>query len=149
MELWGDDEHYAGTYKKELLQFIHNNHLEQRVLICGKTQDVESVYQRSDIFCLPSAFEGFSNALGEAMSAGLPAVGFSECPSLDEIIQNGKNGLLVSPGVDSLANALKYLMSNQALRVQMGKNAHESMAKYAPEVIWEQWENVLLDAIRQ
>ena len=149
VELWGDDEHYAGTYKKELLQFIHNNHLEQRVLICGKTQDVESVYQRSDIFCLPSAFEGFSNALGEAMSAGLPAVGFSECPSLDEIIQNGKNGLLVSPGVDSLANALKYLMSNQALRVQMGKNAHESMAKYAPEVIWEQWENVLLDAIRQ
>lgn len=146
VELWGDDAHYAGSYTEELRQFIREHHLEKRVLICGKTQDVESVYRRSDIFCLPSAFEGFSNALGEAMSAGLPAVGFSECPSLQEIIQNGKTGILAESGADSLADALKCLMTDQEKRVQMGKNAHEEMMKYAPEKIWSRWEQLLIEA---
>lgn len=145
LEFWGDDAHYAGSYTKEIQQFIREHHLEKRILICGKTRDVESIYRKSDIFCLPSAFEGFSNALGEAMSAGLPAVGFAECPGLDELIRDGENGFLAAPGADALAEALKKLMSNRELRIRMGRNACEKMKEYAPEKVWEQWEKLLMD----
>lgn len=147
VELWGDDAHYAGGYTGRILRFVREHHLEERVHICGKTHDMASVYRRADIFCIPSAYEGFSNALGEAMSAGLPAVGYVSCPGVREMIHDGINGFLVEDGVDALADALGKLMGNRALRVRMGQAAHEAMKICAPDFIWRQWEQLIREAI--
>lgn len=143
VELWGDDAHYAGGYTKNIQHFLAEHQLEDRVRICGKTHDVAAVYHNADIFCIPSSFEGFSNSLGEAMSAGLPAVGYASSPGINEVIQNGVTGFLVEDGVDSLAEALRKLMVDQSLRVRMGRAAHEAMKAFVPDRVWTQWERVL------
>ena len=60
------------------------------------TADIVTEYQKSDIFCLPSLYEGFPNVLCEAMCCGLPVLCGNVCDN-PYIIEEGKNGLLFNP----------------------------------------------------
>lgn len=148
VEFWGDDRTFAGGYTGELQAMIRQYHLEDRVFVRGVTQDIASVYARSDIFCFPSAFEGFGNALGEAMSAGLPAVGYASCPAVNELIVDGETGFLVEDGPAPLAQALKKLMAAPELRAQMGMGGHDRMEKCTPDIITKAWEKLLAEVTR-
>lgn len=140
VEFWGAD---TSEYKKELELMVKRYKLENRVFFRGVTKNVKEVYKSADIFAFPSKFEGFGQALGEAMSAGLPAVGFKSCSAVNELIKNGENGILAEDGVEAYAEALEDLMRNSAKRISMGKAAHESMKVYRPEEVWDQWEGLL------
>ena len=141
VELWGAKDN--STYYKELQHLIKAAGLQSRVFLKGSTNDVASKLKDADIFAIPSAYEGFSLALGEAMSAGLPAIGYKNCPSVNELIFDGKTGLLCDDGVEPFAEALDKLMSNRELRVKMGKAAKKEMEEYAPEKIWDKWEELM------
>ncbi len=145
VELWGAEDGKA--YYKELQLLIRKNHLENRVFLKGATNDVPNVLQHGDMFVFPSAYEGFGMALGEAMSMGLPAIGYKNCSAVNELIENGKNGYLCEDGVDDLANKMALLMENKDMRVQFGVLARESMKKYAPKTIWNQWEMLLKNTL--
>ena len=82
-------------------------------------------------------------ALGEAMSMGLPAIGYKNCSAVNELIEDGKNGYLCENGVKALQFALQKLMKNQSLRVQLGINAKKSMRKYSSKIVWNMWEKLL------
>lgn len=143
VELWGggDDTQYA--YAKELRQLIHRKGLDNQVFLKGESTHILDEYVKADIFCFPSAYEGFGLAMAEAMSAGIPAVAFRSCAAVSELIKNGQTGILAEDGAAHLANALKELMVDQELRAAMGRNARESMKEYAPERIWDMWEDLL------
>ena len=141
VELWGAKDREA--YYKELELMVSKNGLQNRVFLKGATNDVPSALKASDIFVFPSAFEGFGMALAEGMSVGLPAIGYNSCSAVNELIENGKTGVLCEDGVEPLAAAMEQLMGNRALRVQMGKAAKEAMAQYAPARIWDQWEELI------
>ena len=145
VELWGAEDGKA--YYKELQLLIRKNHLENRVFLKGATHDVPSVLQHGDMFVFPSAYEGFSMALGEAMSMGLPAIGYKNCSAVNELIENGKNGYLCEDGTEDLANKMALLMKQQDMRVQFGATARASMKKYTPEAIWNQWETLLKNTL--
>lgn len=142
VELWGAEDGKA--YYKELQLLIKKHHLENRVFLKGPTNDVPSVLQQGDIFAFPSAYEGFGLALGEAMSMGLPAVGYKSCSAVNELIKDGENGYLCDDGVEPLKIALRKIMKNQQIRMQMGKGAKISMEKYSSKAIWNEW-NILLE----
>lgn len=144
VELWGAEDGKA--YYKELQLLIKKNHLENRVLLKGPTNDVPSILRQGDIFAFPSAYEGFGLALGEAMSMGLPAVGYRSCSAVNELIKDGENGYLCDDGVEPLKNVLRKIMKNQDLRIQMGDNANKSMRKYSLENVWNDW-NELIERI--
>ena len=141
VELWGASEGKA--YYKELEYLIKNAKLENRILLKGSTNNVPEKLKDADILAFPSAYEGFSLALGEGMSAGLPVIGYKNCPSVNEIIINGKTGFLVDDGVKPFAEALDKLMSDKELRINMGKSAKEEMLNYAPNNIWDKWDLLL------
>lgn len=141
VEIWGAEDGKA--YYKELQLLIRKNHLENRVFLKGATNGVSRVLQHGDMFVFPSAYEGFGMALGEAMSMGLPTIGYKSCSAVNELIEDGKNGYLCEDGVDDLANKMALLMKNQCLRVQMGINAKKNMKKYSSEIVWNMWENLL------
>lgn len=141
VELWGAEDGKA--YYKELQLLIKKHHLENRVFLKGPTNDVPSVLQQGDIFAFPSAYEGFGLALGEAMSMGLPAVGYKSCSAVNELIKDGENGYLCDDGVKPLKIALQKIMKNQVLRIQMGKNAKKDISEYFPPQIWTLWERTL------
>lgn len=141
VELWGAVD--SKTYYKELQMSIKTKNMENRIFLKGSTNDVPSKLRDADILAFPSAYEGFSLALGEGMSAGLPAVGYKNCPSVNEVIVDGKTGFLCDDGAQPFAEALEKLMSDQALRVRMGQAAKLAMADFAPEKIWDQWEELM------
>lgn len=143
VELWGAKD--RDTYYAELEHHIKVNKLQERVFLKGTTNNVPEVLRNADVYAFPSAYEGFPLALGEAMSAGLPAIGFKSCPAVNEIIIDGKTGVLCNDGVESLANGLESLLKDKTLRAQMGKKAKSEMKNFAPEKIWDTWENLLSD----
>lgn len=131
------------SYYKELEHIIKSNKLEQQVFLKGTTDVVPIVLRHSDIFAFPSAHEGFSLALGEAMSIGLPTVAFKSCVSVNAMIEDGKQGFLCADGADAFAEGLEKLMRDKEFRIRMGQAAKQDMKKYAPEKIWDTWENLL------
>lgn len=142
MEFYGETD-YNVNYFKKIKMFVSENKLEDRVLFKGTTNNISKELFRAKIFAFPSAFEGFPLALTEAMSTGLPAIGYKNCPAVNELIKDGENGFLCEEGVDAFAQALEKLISDEELRKKMGKAAKEDMKQYAPEKIWDMWEKLI------
>lgn len=134
-------------YKKEMLDYVQKNNLQNNICFSGVTTNVVEKLQKADIFVFPSKSEAFGLALTEAMAAGLPAIGFKSCPAVNEIIINGYNGFLCEDGVDDFADKMKILLQDEKLRKQMGENARKSMDRFAPEKIWNQWEILIKEVI--
>lgn len=80
------------------------------------------LYEKSDIYVLPSYMEGFPNTLLEAMASGLPVV-TTNIPAIKEIMTDRENAILIEPGNRAqLKNALSELIISPLLREEMGKN---------------------------
>lgn len=146
VELWGEEQN-SNQYTMYLTSLIIKYHLESQVFLRGNAKNVIDIYKKADIFAFPSAFEGFPLAMTEAMSAGLAVIAFQSCPAVNELIQSGRNGLLVKDGVKALSEGLEYLMTNREKRLAFGKQAQQDMKKYAAKEIWDQWENLMIEVI--
>ena len=131
------------SYERECYELVQKYHLEERVQFKGTTHDVPEKLSQGSIFAFPSSEEGMGIALVEAMEVGLPAVGFRSCHAVNEIIQNGVNGILCEDGVEPFSEALRTLMENAMLRKKFGENAKTSVSAYAPEKVWQAWEDLL------
>lgn len=141
VEIWGAKDRSA--YYSQLTSKIKGLGLEDRILLKGTTKNIKAQLLRSDIFVIPSAYEGFGLAMTEAMSIGLPAVGYKEASAVNEIIHDGINGFLCDSGVEALSQKLDLLMGNPSLRDTLGKQAREDMKQYSPDIIWKQWEDLM------
>ena len=137
------------SYKKYMQNYVEREFLTSKISFTGPVKNVNEYLLKADIFAFPSAYEGFGLALTEAMSAGLPAIGYKSCPSVNELIIDGYNGFLCDDGIDDFAEKLKILMSDAELRKKMGQNARESMKQFAPEKIWDQWEALINEVIAE
>lgn len=142
LEFWGE---YDNKYGKSLQNWIMQEKLDKRIFFKGETNKINDEYINADIFAFPSRYEGFPNALGEAMAAGLPSIVCKDCFSCVQLIQDGVTGLIAEPNAEDIANRLKRLMNDVKLRKSLGKNARESMKNYDPKTIWDMWEKILLD----
>lgn len=134
------------TYEKKLFDFVEKNDLKEKVFFMGLKENVISELVKHDIFAFPSKYEGLSMALIEAMSSGLPAIGYKTSPGVNELIKDGYNGFLCDNNIDSFANKLSILMQSQEIREEMGKNAANSMEEFSANNILNKWE-VLINKI--
>lgn len=133
-----------GEEQPLLKSLVEKLGVTNRVIFQGTVKDVSHYYVTSHLFCLSSRWEGFPNALGEAMAHGLPAVGYSDCDGVNQLIINGETGLLAegNGNISSLAEQLLCLMLDDYRRSVMGKRAIEVMKSYRPEDIYDRWENL-------
>lgn len=141
VEIWGGIE--DKKYYDSLQNKIKKNNAENRIKLCGVAKDVPNILFNSDIFAFTSSNEGFGLSLAEAMSAGLPCIGFKSCAALNELVQNNKTGILTEDGIAAFAEGLKKLMNNKDLRIKLGAAAKESMKKYEDVKIWDKWEMLI------
>jgi glycosyltransferase involved in cell wall biosynthesis len=103
--------------------------IADRVLFLGQRSDIPELLAASDVFALPSLYEGSSLALLEAMAAGRALVS-SAIGGTDELIDDGESGLLVPPGdAAALAAALRRLLSDEALRASLAHRARQRVER--------------------
>lgn len=137
-----------GISKRFYEKLITDMGINDYVSLVGNVDDIATEYAAADIFVFPSRHEGFPHALIEAQRFGLPAVGFAACPGVNEIIVDGKTGILVQQmTVESLAKGMRTLMDDEALRRNMGKQACELSSQYSAERILDKWEKLFKDVI--
>lgn len=133
-----------GEDRQHLYDLINQSHmLKDRVGIVGAVQDVEREYVDAHLFCLASRWEGFPNALAEALAHGLPSIGMADCAGVADLIVPGVNGALASDQTpQSLADTLAGLMANHHLRDELGRAGLQRMTMYGPGEIFQRWQDV-------
>ncbi len=77
---------------------------------------------KSEVFVLPSLYEGNPKALLEAMSVGLPCIG-ADVPGINSVISHMEDGVLSNPDAPSIRKALEILLGDKELCVKLGTNA--------------------------
>src|SRR3989338_4747641 len=132
---------YTDVYDRRLKNLIAELGLGNRVHIL---QDVPSrtalaeIYKNAELFCLFSQnilhdVEGFGIVFLEAAAAGLPVVGSKNC-GIDDAVEDGKNGILVSTrDPDDFADAIAKILRDKKLKGEMGAR---SLA-FARTMSWE------------
>ncbi len=124
--------------------------LDGRVRLPGSTRDIASEYLAAQLFVLPSRYESFGLVTVEALTHGLPVVGFADCAGTNQLIQPGVNGVLVS-GEDrarALAEALAALMTDGQRRLALAQGAKTVMpVHFSLDAVLDRWETVLREII--
>lgn len=133
-----------GPERASLERLIKESRLGDRVLLRGWVADPTPLLCHGDFFVLSSRYEGFPNALLEAMACGLPAVSFDIESGPREIIRHEVDGLLIPPeDVGVLASAMQRLMNDAELRQQLAAHAAKVTERFSPERFFQQWDAVL------
>jgi glycosyltransferase involved in cell wall biosynthesis len=111
-----------------------------RISLPGLTRDAPGALRKASLFVLPSRFEGYPNALLEALAQGLPVVA-TACPGgTAEILGNGAHGLLVPPDdVSAMTAALDAMLSTPDLRDGLASRARQAVTGLDVATIGRQW----------
>ncbi len=139
LKIYGD-----GPCKAELLEFVEKNEYKSQIEICGDTKDPWHALVNADIFMMASCFEGFPNALLEALGLAVPSIVY-DCPSGPaEITENGLIAKLVPLNDQSKLNAaLLELMRDDDARIELGCLAETSVHnRYCLEAVTTVWDKI-------
>lgn len=137
---WDVVIHGEGGEREALEHSARALGLANRVFFPGVSTAPMEELRASDLYVHPARFEGFPNALLEALSAGLCVVA-TDCPGATrEILQGGEYGILTPDGdTRALADALSQAMRDQALRTRYASKAGDAVRKFAPSTIAALW----------
>jgi len=123
--------------------------VRNHVHLPGWVDRPQSALLEAGVFVLPSRYEGFPNALLEAMACSLPCIACACDSGPAEIIRDGVDGMLIPPeNVNAMANALRQLVSDEAKRARMGRRAAEVTARFSREAFFSRWDEAV-DSDRQ
>ncbi|MCK4554005.1 glycosyltransferase [Candidatus Parcubacteria bacterium] len=100
--------------------------ISEKVIFLGQIENVREALIASDIFVMPSDYEGIGISKLEAMYCGLPLVVYDN-NGVRDFVEDGKNGFLVSPNPRAIGEAIEKLILNKTLRKEMGKQARETV----------------------
>ena len=139
-----------GDERRRLEMLAADLDLLKVVTFAGQIPDPAKVLRQADLFVMSSRYEGFPNALLEAMACGLAVISTDCSSGPRDIIRDGIDGILVPPeNIDALAAAMDRLMSNPAERQRLGSRAVEVLERFSTEKIMSIWDDVVSSACRR
>lgn len=132
--------HGEGEERAALEQQIARLGLQDRIFLPGATRTPMTALRTSHLYVHSALYEGFPNAVLEALAAGLCVVA-TECPGgTGEILQGGNHGILVPVGdTEALAAAMLRTMRDDALRASFAARAYDAARVFAPDAIAARW----------
>jgi len=113
-------------YAEECNRIIKENQLEKVFFFNPPYSEIQEKYRESDVFCLPSIYEGFPNVLCEAMSCGLPILCSRVCDN-PSIVQEEINAYMFDPNdIEEIVLAIeKFLKLSRDKIRSMGEKSRE------------------------
>jgi len=125
-----------------LKRLIEDYGLLEEISFMGNREDIPELLARSDLFILPSRYEGLPLALLEAMAAKLPVIASNITGSI-EVIENMKNGLLFeSENHSDLAVKILFLYNNREEIKRLAQSGYEYVQKFDISIISEKYWNI-------
>jgi len=127
-----------GTLRGKIEEKIRKEKIEN-VFLLGPIphHQLPKELNKSEIFILPSFYEGHPKTLIEAMACGLPIIG-TNVEGIRENIQNGKTGLLCNINHKSIKEKIKILLENRELAKKLSINARKYVTeKYSLKKVLE------------
>jgi N-acetylgalactosamine-N,N'-diacetylbacillosaminyl-diphospho-undecaprenol 4-alpha-N-acetylgalactosaminyltransferase len=129
-----------GKERNNLEKLIVKLNLKKQVLLYGKVDNPFIYMKHATFFVLSSRYEGFGIVIIEALACETPVVATNCKSDPSEIIENGKNGLLVPvEDVESLKMAMDKLFYDKELHVKLKTNARRSVKKYDIKNVAKDW----------
>lgn len=112
-----------GELQQDLTDSITQLGVEKMVHFLGMRQDIPELLVLSDVFVLPSLWEGLPNSVLEAMAMGTPVIA-TDVDGCPEVIRDGETGILVPPAdSDALAQSIIRLLGDAALCQTLAQEA--------------------------
>lgn len=120
----------TGESRAQLAELASRLGVAHRVVFTGNVrhEDLQALFRRADLYVSPSIeidgdIEGFGMALAEAGAHGVPVIA-GRCGGVPDAIEDGRTGLLVTPGdLDELTRAIVSLVDDEPRRRALGQQA--------------------------
>ncbi len=138
-----------GPDRNMLEALVEYLQIKKRTTFAGKQRDVHAYLSHADIFVLPSKTEGMSNALLEAMAAGLPCLA-TPVGASPRMLDSGNSGILLPVGdVDAWAQALSDMGHDPERRASLGQTAKRRvMSEYDFSIIGARYEALYAELVK-
>jgi N-acetyl-alpha-D-glucosaminyl L-malate synthase BshA len=133
-----------GPERTRIERVVHDLGLSPSVRFYGMQLGFVEVLRASDVFLLTSQTESFGLAALEGLACGVPVVA-TRVGGLPEVVREGETGFLRDVGdIASMAQAVRRLLEDGALRRRMGEAARDdALTRFRKQPILEQWEALL------
>jgi GalNAc-alpha-(1->4)-GalNAc-alpha-(1->3)-diNAcBac-PP-undecaprenol alpha-1,4-N-acetyl-D-galactosaminyltransferase len=125
-------------------QLIKDLNLKDKVCLIGRQKDMAKYYNTCSVFAFSSNYEGFPNALIEAMHFGMACIS-TDCPTgPSELISNEVNGLLVPMNdTTAMCEGLLRLMNEEKTRMVFGEEAKNTVEDFRHSKVVYKWRNLI------
>lgn len=132
---YGPDETMLQNYAKTL--DLRN------VEFVGKTSEPQKYYRRAKFFLMTSRYEGFPMTIIEAMQFGCIPIVYNSFSAINDIIDSGKNGMLVSNGDEKqFEQVMRELVAKENRQNVIRKQLRPSLDKFSRKIILDSWNNL-------
>ena len=132
-----------GPEKTALKKLAAELGLQNRVHFTGSLSAPYTALPSPDLFLMGSHYEGFPNVLIEANALGIPVVAYRAPGGIPEVVEHGKNGLLVDgQSPEDLAVAIEAALN---IPFNREKIKTDTRKRYDAATIAREWENLFLD----
>ncbi len=140
------DIYGSGPLEEEMKQYILEKKMDNHVFLKGYVNNTYEVLADHDIYLMTSDYEGFPNALSEAMAVGLPSISRKCHEGMSDLVINNQNGILVDmEDTKGFVQSLLKVIYDSQYRNKTSEEAKRVSDTYNSERILDLWE----DAINQ
>lgn len=138
LQLVGD-----GELREEIELYVKNKNISDKVIFLGMQSNVYPILHDSDLFVLPSVYEGFPMTLIEAMATGLPIVA-TAVGGVPDMLNNGYSAAILPCDVKLLSDASIELLQNQHMRNVYGNRVLKKSCLYSSKSMAEKYCSIYL-----
>lgn len=136
-----------GSSRLDLENTAKTLNINEDVVFMGYKDNPFKYIKNTDMFVLPSLYEGFPNVILESYACAVPVIATRCVGGIEEVIRDGTDGILVNPAdSDSLYNAMYNLGLNKELREQLKSEGARMVNNFDISIQLKEYENLFIDA---
>jgi len=137
-----------GAYRRRLERLSARLGLQEDVTFMGFRDNPFKYLRHLNIFVLPSLYEGSPNVILESYACEVPVVAARSVQGIEEMVEDGKDGILVAPGCsNSIFQALYSLSSDNKLLVRLKDQAKTKVKKYDVSIKTREYEDLFISTV--